>query len=31
MYEGHHLTIKGINLIRELKSGLKSGKNWKVD
>lgn len=31
MYEGNHLTIKGINLIRELKYGLNSGRNWKVD
>lgn len=31
MYEGNHHTIEGINLIRELKSGLNRGRNWEVD
>ena len=31
MYEGNHHTIEGINLIRQLKSGLNRGRNWEVD
>lgn len=30
MSEGSHLTVEGINLIREIKLGMNKGRKWEV-